>query len=428
MTAAILVLLAIAAWGSGRVAEHLVAIAFFLLAVLLQIAPAAVVFSGFTSGALWLIFGGQIMGVAIRHTGLAQRLAGWSARRIGARGYGAVIAGVVTLGVALSFCMPSAMGRVALLMPIATALAERYGFREPGNGRIGILLAAAFGTTAPAFAVLPANVPNAVLAGAAEAHGVTLGYLEYLALHFPVLGVARAAAIALVIVVLFPDRLRRQPLEEVSPSTRLSRQEWMVAVLVGFALALWATDWLHHVSAAWVSLGIGLLLLVPAAGLVPPRTFNEQLNYASLFFVAGVMGVGAVISHTGLGEALGRAARTALPLAPGAGALNFASLAAMGTMLGLVTTAPGMPAVMTPLAGALSTSAALPLKTVLMAEPLGFSNVLFPYQSPPLVVAAQLSRLPPRTTLRVSLVLAAVTALVLLPLDYLWWRALGWIG
>ena len=425
--AGVLVGLTVLAWGSGRVPEHLVALAFFLLAVLLRVAPPAVVFSGFTSSALWLIFGGQIMGVAIRHTGLARRIAETSARRIGARSYPSVLAGVVALGVGLSFFMPSAMGRVTLLMPIAAALADRYGFPEPGPGRHGILLAAAFGTGVPAFAILPANVPNAVLMGAAEAqYGVTLGYLEYLTLHFPVLGIARAAVIVGLLVVLYPARLR-----EIRPArpdgTPLSPRERAVALLVVAALALWATDSLHGIPPAWVSLGIGLLMLVPRAGLVPPRAFNEHLNYASLFFVAGVMGVGAVLSHTGLAAKLGQAAVAALPLAPGRAALSFGSLATLGAVLSLFTTAPGLPAVMTPLAASLAHATGLPVRTVLMSEALGYSNNLLPYQSPPLVVAGQLTNVPTRHAVVVSLALFAVTSAVLLPLDYLWWKLLGWV-
>jgi len=416
------------AWATGKLPEHLVAVAFFTVAVLFHVAPPSVVFSGFTSGAIWLIFGGQVMGVGIRHTGLAQRIADASARRIGARSYGSVIAGVVALGTALSFLLPSAMGRVALLMPIAGALADRYGFRGAGNGRTGILLAAAFGTTVPAMAVLPASVPNAVLAGAAESHhGLTLGYFEYLVLHFPVLGALKAAVVAGVIVLIFPDRLRLGRERDGDPAP-LSRREWAVAGLVGTALALWATDSIHHVPPAWVSLGVALAILLPRAGLVPPRAFNEQINYASLFFVAGIMGVGAVISHTGLGSALGELARAALPLAPGADARNFASLAGMGTVLGLLTTAPGLPAVMTPLAESLATSTGLPLRSVLMAEVLGFSNNALPYQSPPLVLATQLSDLPTRSATAVSLALFVVTTAILLPLDFLWWRLLGWLS
>jgi di/tricarboxylate transporter len=426
--AAILVLLAILGWASGRVPAHLVALAFFLLAVLLEVAPPAVVFSGFTSGALWLIFGGQVMGVAIRHTGLAERLADAAVRRIGARSYGSVIAGVVGLSAALGFVLPSAMGRVVLLMPIASALAERYGFRETGKGRTGILLAAAFGTTFPSLAILPANVPNAVLLGAAEAqYGVTLGYFEYLVLHFPVLGVVKAVAIALLVVLLFPATLAAHPAPD-GRGAPLSREERMVAALVSIAVALWATDWLHHVSPAWVSLGVALPILLPWLRLVPARAFDDQINYSSLFFVAGVIGVGAVISHTGLAEVLGRAVQAAFPLAPGAAAMNFASLSAIGIVLAAATTAPGMPAVMTPLARGLAHATGLPLETVLMSETLGFCTTVLPYQSPPLVVAAHLCELPRGATAKLSLAVFAASALAVLPLDYAWWRLLGRLG
>jgi di/tricarboxylate transporter len=426
--AAILVLLAILGWASGRIPAHLVSLAFFLLAVLFHVAPPSVVFSGFTSGALWLIFGGQVMGVAIRHTGLAERLADAAARRIGARSYGSVIGGVVALSAALGFVLPSAMGRVVLLMPIASALADRYGFREKGKGRTGILLAAAFGTTFPSMAILPANVPNAVLLGAAEAqYGVTLGYVEYMILHFPVLGVVKAAAIALLVVIVFPARLalRRPPGGDGTP---LSREERIVAALVSLALALWATDWLHHVSPAWVGLGVALPLLIPRLRLIPPRAFDDQINYSSLFFVAGVIGVGAVLSHSGLAIALGRAVQAAFPLSPGAGALNFASLAAIGIVLTVVTTGPGMPAVMTPLARTLAQATGLPLETVLLSETLGFSTPVLPYQNPPLVVAAHLCELPRGATARLSLAVFAASVLVVLPLDYAWWRLLGRLG
>lgn len=423
--AAILVLLTILGWASGRVPVHLVSLAFFLLAVLLRVAPPAVVFSGFTSGALWLIFGGQVMGVAIRHTGLAERLADAAARRIGARSYASVIAGVVALSAALGFVLPSAMGRVVLLMPIASAIADRYGFREAGKGRTGILLAAAFGTTFPSMAILPANVPNAVLLGAAEAqYGVTLGYFDYLVLHFPVLGVVKAGAIALLVVLVYPARLAvRRPPE--ANGTPLSRDERIVAGLVSLALLLWATDWLHHVSPAWIGLGVALPILLPWLRLIPPRAFDEQINYSSLFFVAGVIGVGAVISHSGLAVVLGRAVQTVFPLAPGARALNYASLAAIGITLSLVTTGPGMPAVMTPLSRGLAQATGLPLETVLLSQTLGFSTPLLPYQNPPLVVAAHLTDLPRGATARLTLAVFAASVLVVLPLDYAWWRLLG---
>lgn len=427
VVAGILVLAAVAGWASGRLPEHVVAITFFTLAILLRVAPPSVVLSGFTSGAIWLIFGGQVMGVAIRHTGLARRLADTTASRLAPRSYPALVAGVVAVGTGLAFLLPSAMGRVALYVPIAAALADRYGFVEPGNGRTGVLLAAAFGTTVPAFAILPGSVPNAVLAGIAETeHHVVLGYLEYLALHFPLLGAAKAALCALVVVALFPAKLGAVAGGADSPPP-LTREEGIVSVIVGLALVAWATDSVHGVSPAWVSLGAGLVILLLGSRVLPPRAFDERINFASLFFVAGILGVGAVLAHTGLALALGRAVRAGLPLVPGAAALNYGSLAAIGTTLSLLTTSPGLPAVMTPLVESLATATGFPIRTVLMAEVLGFSNNLLPYQSPPLVVGSQLAAVAARETTKVSVVLFAASTLVVLPVNYLWWRLLGWL-
>jgi di/tricarboxylate transporter len=58
---------------------------------------------------------------------------------------------------------------------------------------------------------------------------------------------------------------------------------------------------------------------------------------------------------------------------------------------------------------------------------LSFSTLLFRYQGPPLVVAMALGVVRFADATKMTLALAAVTVLVLMPLDYLWWRLLGWV-
>ena len=78
-------------------------------------------------------------------------------------------------------------------------------------------------------------------------------------------------------------------------------------------------------------------------------------------------------------------------------------------------------------AGQMAEASGLSVEAVLMSQVLGFSNPILPYQSAPMVVAMQLGgeRLGPAQTL--CLWLAGITIFVLLPLDFLWWRLLGWI-
>ncbi|MGT2437002.1 SLC13 family permease [Bradyrhizobium betae] len=126
--AAALVLSTVCCWALGVLPEPATTLLFFLCAILLHVAPASVVFSGFASTAWWLMFGGAVTGVALRQTGPAQRLAAIIFRgRVGS--YRQVIGTVALSAVGLAFLMPSTTGRVLLLMPIVLALADRLGFR-----------------------------------------------------------------------------------------------------------------------------------------------------------------------------------------------------------------------------------------------------------------------------------------------------------
>jgi len=419
-----LCVMAISLWATGLLPEAVTALAFFTLAMLFKLAPAAAVFGGFQSGALWLIMGGLVMGVAIKSTGLGDRIAQRLSRGFGGS-YSGVIAGMTLVGTALGFVMPSSMGRAVLLMPIALSLADRYGFESGRKGRTGLILAAALGSHVATFSVLPANVPNMVFAGAAETlYGYVPSYGAYFLLHFPVLGALKTLLLIPLIILLWPDRPQKLPPRAV---TRMSPAERWLAVLLLIALAFWATDMLHHISPAWVSMAVAVILLLPKVGLVDRAAFTREVNFPTLFYIAGILGLGGVIGASGLGGELGGLASRLLPLTPGRPAADFASLAALGTMVALLTTVTGVPAVLTPLAGGLAQASGLPLESVLMSEVLGFSNPLLPYESPPLVVAMQLGGEGMGAAIKLCLWLGALTVVLLFPLDYFWWRWLGWI-
>jgi len=424
--AAGLAIIAIGLWATGAMPEHITALLFFLVAMLLNIAPAKVIFSGFASGALWMIFAGLIIAVAMRSTGLSQRLARSIALRV-SHSYLHLIAGLVAVGMIMGFLMPSSMARSTLLIPIALSLAEHAGFPPGSKGRTGVVLAAAFGAFLPNFSILTANVPNLVLLGAAEEQaGVVPHYGAYLLLHFPILGLLKAA----LIVGLIHWRYREEPqlvTPEATPHTSLSRAEWKMAAILFFALGMWLTDSLHHISPAWIGLTAAIVLLLPRIGLVGGRQLTTEVNYNPMLFVAGVLGLGALLAHSGLGARLAQALTQVLPLAPGHNLLNFISLTVTAMVTGLVATLPGVPAILTPLAGGLAHSAGLPVGTVLMTQVVGFSTPFFLYQAAPVLVAMQLGGEKTRSAILPLLQVALVSVLLLWPLDYLWWHLLGWM-
>jgi anion transporter len=422
--AAALTIFAIGFWAVGALPEYLTAVSFFLLAMIFKVAPANVVFSGFEAGALWLVFGGLIIAAGVQRTGLGRRIAELLVARL-AGSYPRIITGVVLVSLALAFLMPSTMGRVLLLVPIVLALADRMGFEPGSNGRTGMVVTVALASFLGPAAILPANVPNNVLAGAAEAyHGITITYFDYLLLHFPVLGALKSVLLVLLICRIFPDRVRgdRPPAER---RMRLSREERNLAVILGLALAFFVTDTLHGISPAWVSLAAGVACLMPMIAIVTPQGFRTDVQMGPLFYVAGILGLGALVATSGVGDFLSRLLLDAVRLESGADAYNFFALSAIGMVLGMVATMPGIPAILSPIAGDIAAVTGMTLEQVLMLQVLGFSTLVLPYQVPPVLVALQVGGVPMQQAARVTLPLVALTWVLLIPLDYLWWVALG---
>jgi len=426
LQAAILVVFAMSAWAFELFPEPSVTLLFFLLAMLFHVAKPGIIFAGFQSTAWWLIFGGSITAAAVHTTGLGLRLARLLFGRI-APTYHAAVAAVAVAAVALAFVMPSTIGRVLLLSPIVTAFADRLGLKPGRPGRDGLIVTMAAASYMPPTTILPANVPNTILLGAAESlYGVKLTYGPYLLLHFPVLGVLKTVLLVALVCRIFPERGPRRAAPRAAEAP-MSRDEKLLAVVLAASLLLFATDFLHEISPAWISLAAGVFCLLPGARLVSPKTFSERVSIIPLIYIAGILGVASLVADGGLGALLSRFLLHLANLAPGHVTANLAILAAIDAALGFVTTVTSLPAVLTPLAGDFAAASELPLCTVLMLEVVAFSIVFLPYQSPPMMIALHLGGVGLKGVTRFCLALAAATIAVLLPLDYLWWRLLGLI-
>ena len=423
-----LVLLIVPLWSTGAIPEFLTALIFFLIVILCGLAPPIEVFAGFSSTALWLIFAGTVIGMGIQNTGLGDRLAS-GLQTLLAGSYHRLIIGLVLISLLLGFLMPSSMGRLVMMLPIVMALADRLGFQSGSPGRSGILIAVAIGSHIPTVAILPANIPNMVLSGAADSlYGIQFGFTDFLLLHFPVLGLAKAGLLIAIILWAYPARESNEILAQGNTTTNAIRQPFdgkqirMLAILA-IALGLWLTDEWHGINPAWVGLGAAIFLMLPGVGLVDAEKFN--MNVTMLVFIAGILGIGALINSTGLGQWLGQQLEYALPLEPGQHFRNFLSLAASAFLATLPTTQAGAPAILAPMAQHLAESSGFPLQTVLMTQVLGYSSIMFPYQSGPLLMAVYMTGEPVRRILKVQFPLSLITLLVLVPVDYFWWDFLG---
>ncbi|MEQ8699753.1 MAG: citrate transporter, partial [Bauldia litoralis] len=202
-------------------------------------------------------------------------------------------------------------------------------------------------------------------------------------------------------------------------------EERRLLAILAVGLALWATDFLHHISPAWVALGAAILCVMPKVGALKPASISKDVDYGPWLFVAGIIGLGAVVTHSGMGAAIADRLFSVLPLSPGNDPLNFAVMYAFGAITAVLTTLPASPGILSPLAQGISDASGWPLYSVLMAQvPVWF---LFPfaYQAPPIVLTLVMGQVSPRAALKVMLPFLIFGLLVILPLQYVWGRLLG---
>ncbi|MGL5698370.1 MAG: SLC13 family permease [Kluyvera sp.] len=410
-------------WATSLLPEFVTALLFFAAAMTAKIAPPDVIFGGFASSAFWLVFSGFVLGVAIRKTGLADR----AARALSSRltdSWPLMVGSVVLLSYALAFVMPSNMGRIALLMPIVAAMAKRAGIDEGTRAWFGLALAVGFGTFQLSATILPANVPNLVMSGAAEgAYGIHLNYLPYLWLHTPVLGWLKGMLLIGLICWLFPGK--PHPPRELEPLPPMSRDEKRLAWLLAVVLVLWVSESWHGIGPAWTGLVAAVITLLPRVGFISGEEFASGVNIRTCIYVAGILGLAITVTQTGIGAVVGNALLHIMPLDKDAPFTSFLALTGMTSALNFIMTANGVPALYTTFAQSFSDATGFPLLSVIMIQVLGYSTPLLPYQASPIVVAMALGKVPARAGMLLCLALAVVSYLVLLPLDYAWYQVLG---
>ena len=330
--------------------------------------------------------------------------------------------------------MPSTLSRVVLLIPIIMSISDQMGYLRGSKPANGLVMATVLTAYLCSTSVLPANVPNNVLMGASETFlNTSIRYFEYLLLHFPILGFLKAIIIWGAVVYLFkPEKPKVNAAIGGIPSikkskTRLIKDEKRILIFLMCALLLWATDAVHGITPAWVSLAIGIACLFPKIGVVSPSEFKEKVTIGPLLYVAGIIGIGAVVADSGLGNYLSKVMIDASNLSPDSPLSGFIVLSGISMLLSFFSTMPGVPAIMIPLALDLQAASGLPLKTVVMTQVIGFSTVWLPYQVPPIIVGMQLAGVPMVAGIKVTSFIAILSVILLTPLIIIWWQFLGYL-
>lgn len=423
-TAGLLVIF-IGMWATGAVSEHFALTSFFLLALTVNAAPAEVIFAGFASGAVWLIFGGLIIGIACQKTALAARIAEILCARLPPR-YGVLVVAAVLFALTMCFLLPSAMARSVLLPPIAASLALRFGFKEDTRGYTGFVLAMGMTSSQIAYTILPATVPNLAMLGIANTiYGTHLGYADYLVINFPILGLGGSLLIAVLAWSMFREKPREA---KVTERARMTRDQTAVISLLIISLVAWTTDSFTGVSPTVVALVAALGCLAPKIGVLTADEVKTKLPLTPWLMVAALIGLSRLVEHSGLGAEIARTVSSAMAFSKSGGAVDFFKLVAIGKATTLGATNMAAPGILTPMARNFAAASNIDMLGVLMTQIPPWVFTIIPYECPPLVNFVLIARVKPRDTFRFAAVFSLTGLAILVPAQYFWLRFLGYVS
>jgi sodium-dependent dicarboxylate transporter 2/3/5 len=258
-------------------------------------------FHGFATTTPWFLFGAILFGLMATKSGLAKRLAFLVMRGIG-HSYSRLLLGIIVADFLLTFIVPSGIARVVIMSAVAAGLVEAFGY---GRGsRIGTGMFIVLVYTATIFdKMIIAGAASITARGLIErVGGVHVLWSQWFLAYLPCDIITIFVAWRLVLWMYPPERDSlpggAEFLDnEIREMGRLKAIEWRSIVLFGIGLALWMTDFLHHLPSPMIGLGVGLAAVLPRVGVLDVEDV-KKVNLLPVFFVASAISMAHVLETT----------------------------------------------------------------------------------------------------------------------------------
>ncbi|MEU8985218.1 SLC13 family permease [Streptomyces sp. NPDC048558] len=424
--------LATCAWIATPVDDTYIALGAGLALTVTGVISSDTLFGTLGDSTVWLLICAFVLAAAVTRTGLAGRAAAFLVG--GARTVRQLVHLTTAALVVTAFAVPATSGRAALALPVFLALAKALADRR----RLVVMLALLFPTV-----ILLSAVATLIGAGAHlitvsvlwQATGERIGFTEWLLLGLP-LAVASSHLAAEAVLLTTTRRADRKAPVRITPEQiqehsddpvtgTWSQAEKRCALLLGTVVVLWCSEPLHRVPPAVVALIGAVVAASPALGTVHLKEALKTVPWSLLLFMAATMAMGVALADSGaakwlvdgLPAGVGPVSFLSVVIAISTAAhLVLQSRSARSSVLVPLVVAAAVGAGVNPVAAALASTAAA-----------GFCHTL-PASAKPVTLFSDLPGTPtytPRDLLRLSAVLAPLTAALVLLFAVTVWPLLG---
>lgn len=270
--------------------------------------------SGFGNEVVWLVVFAFFIAKGFISTGLGNRLAFFVMKNVGKNSLGLGY-GLVATDLILSPCIPSVTARAGgVVYPILRSLADLFtGASHDPKMATFLSLCAYQGTAVSSALFLTAMAGNPLVASIAQAHGVTIGWMDW-ALAAIVPGIVSLALMPYLIYRLNPPFIRTTPHAKEMAEKKLldmgpmSFQEKIMGGTFCLLILLWVSGHLIGIGATSAAMiGVSILLLT---GILKWKDILQEYNaWDTLIWFATLVTLACQLNQSGFstwfGETVG---------------------------------------------------------------------------------------------------------------------------
>jgi anion transporter len=268
---------------------------------ILGVIPASTVFSGLSNSTVVLFAGMFIIGAAMFHTGLAQRVGGLVVRACGASEK-SLMFGTMLVAALLS-SVSSNTGTTAALMPVVIGICSAARI-SPSRQLMPLAYAAGFGGTMTLVGTPPNLIANGVLKAASLE---PFGFFEFGRIGVP-MTLLGMAYMMLIGVRLLPKRGETQETAEAAEAVESAgggkvrenpRGMWITGLTLLAVVAVMALDFQRIPLEMAAVIGAGALILTRC---IDERLAYRSIDWVTIFLFAGMMPVAVALDKSGAGK------------------------------------------------------------------------------------------------------------------------------
>ena len=251
---------------------------------------------------------------------------------------------------------------------------------------------------------------------------LTIGFLEYIMVQFPIAIVTAFATWAILWVLLRPEETQLVGVEIADPGP-MSGKEWGVLVIFLLTFAVWflgdLTGWHYSVPAAFAILGFC------APGWISFRTICDRFPWESwIVFGAGVS-MGVSMLDSGAGKFL---AELFLPLLDGKPVyVVFLGIGLFGAFLSSMMANSAAVALMLPICLPMAEMMNISPQSVAMVAPIATSFIMLVIGCPPTIIAYSTGYFSQMDFVRIAVPWALILLVVCVISMMIYWAMIGFI-